>query len=205
MTTVLTICTGNVCRSPAMELVLRRGVAGTPGLQERGIAVESAGVRALVGSPIDPRMLVALGDPQAADDFVARQVDEHLIAGADLVLTATRRQRSAVVTLLPSALPKTYTLAEFARYCAAYRATQPPHDAGGSSEGPLATLIAFAGTRRGGDIPRRLEDDDIGDPYGRSLRVHRRVAKMIDANIATVLAALEHVGTAEAPGPDDQE
>lgn len=155
--------------------------------------MESAGVRALAGSPIDPKMLVALGHPQAATDFAARQVEKHMIAGADLVLTATRRQRSAVVSLVPPALAKTYTLAEFARYCAAYRATQPGDDGVGSLDDPLSDVIAFAGRRRGGDIPRRLEDDDISDPHGRSLRVHRRVARLIDAKAAAVLAALDHV------------
>ena len=54
-----------------------------------------------------------------------RQVAEHesiqlspaLIARADLVLTATRQHRSAVVSSLPAAIGRTFTILQFARLC----------------------------------------------------------------------------------------
>ena len=54
---VLMVCTGNICRSPTAEAVLRKLLA------ERGlhaaIGVDSAGTHALAGSPPDPRSVAA--------------------------------------------------------------------------------------------------------------------------------------------------
>lgn len=45
---IMFVCTGNVCRSPMGELLMRRYLSGT------SITVSSAGTHALVGHPIDP-------------------------------------------------------------------------------------------------------------------------------------------------------
>jgi protein-tyrosine phosphatase len=51
---ILTVCTGNICRSPMAEYLLREAVADA-GLEDR-IEVESAGTTGWeAGSPIDPR------------------------------------------------------------------------------------------------------------------------------------------------------
>ncbi len=54
---VLMVCTGNICRSPTAEAVLRHLL-----VQERlegRVAVDSAGTQAMVGWPSDPRSVAA--------------------------------------------------------------------------------------------------------------------------------------------------
>ena len=48
---ILTVCTGNICRSPVAERLLQAGLnQAVPG----GFVVASAGTRAMVGEPMQP-------------------------------------------------------------------------------------------------------------------------------------------------------
>src|SRR6476619_730650 len=88
---ILTVCTGNVCRSPAVERLLARDLGPTVG-------VSSAGTHALVGQPIAQPMARLLRDNGIeAQAFTARRLTETLVKDADLVLTLTRAQRGFVV------------------------------------------------------------------------------------------------------------
>lgn len=52
---VLMVCTGNICRSPTAEAVLRQRL-NAQGLQDK-VLVDSAGTHAHIGSPADARSL----------------------------------------------------------------------------------------------------------------------------------------------------
>ena len=112
---ILIVCTGNICRSPLAEQLLREN------LRSAGIdaVVTSAGTHAMTGSAMTPEA-AALSTQYGASntEHVARQLTEKLIADADLVLTATRDHRRDVVTLLPKATRYTFTLNQFARLVA---------------------------------------------------------------------------------------
>ena len=112
---ILIVCTGNICRSPLAEQLLREN------LRNAGIdaVVTSAGTHAMTGSAMTPEA-AALSTQYGASntDHVARQLTEQLIADADLVLTATRDHRRDVVILLPKATRYTFTLNQFARLVA---------------------------------------------------------------------------------------
>ena len=82
--TVLAVCTGNICRSPAVERLLAAelGVdtlATADATSE--VVVASAGVGAVVGAPVPPQMasLVERAGASVAG-FAARQLTEHLLA-----------------------------------------------------------------------------------------------------------------------------
>ena len=67
---VLVVCIGNVCRSPAVEHLLRSALDG-----DSTVAVHSAGTRALVGQPVQPPMKRLLGrQGHTVDTFAARAV-----------------------------------------------------------------------------------------------------------------------------------
>ena len=77
---VIVICTGNICRSPIGEGLLR---ARAPGLN-----VSSAGVGAMVGWPADPLSLeVMTANGHDLSAHKARQLTRAMLAETDLVLT----------------------------------------------------------------------------------------------------------------------
>jgi protein-tyrosine phosphatase len=83
------VCSGNICRSPSAEAVLRRMV------DERGLAgqivVDSFGVGPWhVGQPVDPRALKALHVRGYDLDHMARMIDADDIAERDLVIAIDR-------------------------------------------------------------------------------------------------------------------
>jgi tRNA threonylcarbamoyl adenosine modification protein (Sua5/YciO/YrdC/YwlC family) len=97
---VLIVCTGNICRSPALEALLDHRVklvqAATPAaLTGTPFAASfnftSAGTSALVGHGADGDMRERCPFPELdMDHHVARLVDEEMIEAADLVLAIDR-------------------------------------------------------------------------------------------------------------------
>jgi protein-tyrosine phosphatase len=84
---VVTICSGNICRSPVAEKLLRAALADA-GLADR-VVVTSAGVGPWhVGEPMDRRAAATLAARGVETDHVARQIDA-TTPDADLVLAAT--------------------------------------------------------------------------------------------------------------------
>ena len=106
---ILAVCTGNVCRSPAVERLLASKLGPT-------VTVSSAGTHALVGHPIsDPMAALLLDSDVEPDSFAARRLSEPMLKEADLILSMTRAQRGLVVELWPPAVRRTFTLRELAR------------------------------------------------------------------------------------------
>ncbi|MCC5949264.1 MAG: low molecular weight phosphotyrosine protein phosphatase [Nitriliruptoraceae bacterium] len=84
---LLTVCLGNICRSPTAAAALEEAA------QAAGVAIEvrSAGTGGYhVGAPPDDRMRAAGDDVGLRIDGAAAQVDADAIARADLVLAMDR-------------------------------------------------------------------------------------------------------------------
>lgn len=87
---VLTVCTGNVCRSPAAAVLLRRGL-GIAGLADR-IDVQSGGTSwESEGHPMDDRTILALerAGYQKPFEHSARIIHQSEMSAWDLVLAMT--------------------------------------------------------------------------------------------------------------------
>ena len=181
---VMVICLGNVCRSPLAEHILRLRLDELLGEHSSTVRVTSAGVRALVGSPMDESAAAELsrlgGD---ADGFVATQMTGARTTQADLVLTATRDQRSRVLEEAPRALKRTFTIREFA----ALVGSNAPRAAEATDP---ADLVARMASWRGSI---HLDDYDVPDPIGRAQDFHRTVADMLERDCTVVARALAAV------------
>jgi protein-tyrosine phosphatase len=100
---ILTLCTGNICRSPMAQAFLAR--------QFPDALVESAGVGALVGSPADPLAVQCMADRgYDISGHVARQTTPEMLKESDLVLTATRDQLNQIVRAHPWASGRVFRL-----------------------------------------------------------------------------------------------
>jgi protein-tyrosine phosphatase len=178
--TVLAVCTGNICRSPAVETLLRN-------VLDASVTVGSAGTRALVGRPIaEPmaKLLTAGGLPPAG--FAARQLTPELISGADLVLTLTPAHRAWVVDRVPAAVRRTLTVRELGRLSSTLT---PGAVVGQDDAARLAALLPAALLER----PRhagRNHDDGVVDPYGHPAAIYRRSYDQILDGLTPIMAAL---------------
>lgn len=94
---MMTVCTGNICRSPMAEIVLRDRFEAA-GLADR-VEIDSTGVSDEEhGNPVDPRarrVLAAHGYP-TGEGHRARQVQAAQLAERDLVLAMTARHAQAL-------------------------------------------------------------------------------------------------------------
>lgn len=150
VTRVLVVCTANVCRSPMAEQLLRHR------LGDARVEVASAGVAARSGQPMSPlaqAVLREVGVPVLTHE--SRRLEPELVTAADLVLTATREHRTAVVGESPRALRRTFTIRELARLARAAGA--------GGPDGPRVPDVARL---RGAVPPHDPGADDLDDPHG---------------------------------------
>lgn len=105
---VLFVCVGNICRSPSAEVMLRDTVAG------KGIQVSSAGLGALVGHGLDATASQLLMEHGLNGGLHhARQVDDAILAAADLVLVMERKHVRRIAEIAPQASGKTFLLGKW--------------------------------------------------------------------------------------------
>jgi protein-tyrosine phosphatase len=184
---ILTVCTGNVCRSPLAEQLLRAELAGLD------VEVSSAGTQALVGRPMDDRAARYSqqlgGDPSA---HVARQLTVEHLRDADLVLTGAREHRRTVVETLPRASQFTFTLREFARLLDTLNVDDEADIAAAEGADERAsTLIAIMASNRGVAEPLENPDnDDVADPYRQSDDVYAESARVTAEAVRTVASGV---------------
>lgn len=172
---ILTVCTGNICRSPVAERLLAASLGA-------GVAVTSAGTRAVVGAPIDPGMVALLrADGVPAGGFAARQLAARHLRDADLILALTRAHRAWILEEEPAALRRTFTLLEFARIVAS---PDLPPSAASAPDGPLPLVVTAAGRHR--HLGIRLRDDDVPDPYGRDAAAFADAYALIAGAVAAI-------------------
>jgi protein-tyrosine phosphatase len=170
------VCTGNICRSPLAEQLLRKELAGDPRFE-----IASAGLNAVVGAPMDTMAAEQLrahgGDPHG---LVGEQLDDIRVDAADLILTMTRGQRDHLVQRYPRAAQRTFTLAEFAALVPeAVQAAKHNSSTNTPNLPEPRFIVEHAAHSR---FKVHLTDaDDVPDPINGSVDLHERVADQISS------------------------
>ncbi len=170
---VLAVCTGNLCRSPMIEALLR---ARLPAL-----LVASAGTGAPEGAspPLEVEQVLATRGVSVAGHR-AHQLGAAQVRASRLIVTATVAHRTACVVLDPSAQDRAYTLLELARLLG-----QPP---AAGHDGTPAGVAAAAARALAAD--RSEHDDDLGDPIGLTLVAYERCLATIETALGVLVPAL---------------
>lgn len=176
---VLTVCTGNICRSPVAERLLAGGLG-------QSVQVSSAGTAALIGEPVDVPMAALAADAGVeVTAFAAQQVNERLLRAADLVLAMTRDHRAQLVSLAPATVRRSYTLREFARIIGRIDLSGVPIAMSPGER--LRAITPLAASMRPLVRPAADETDDVPDPYGREPAVYEQAMGMIREATASII------------------
>lgn len=107
---IAVVCTGNTCRSPMAETLLRDQLAKRFGTED-AVRVVSAGVAAAGGSGASPQAVEVMGR-RGLDltGHTSRSLDDSVMEVADLVLTMTRGHRAAILAAWPNLADRVFTL-----------------------------------------------------------------------------------------------
>ncbi|BCW72586.1 low molecular weight phosphatase family protein [Arthrobacter sp. NicSoilB8] len=197
---ILTVCTGNICRSPVAERLLQ---AGLDQVQSGAFEVRSAGTRAMVGDPIQPLSADIIktygGTP---DGFAARQLTPKILRESDLVLAMTAKHRGEVMQMDASLLKRTFTIREFARMLKILEqreadATAPPavtSPVKSPTPSPASDIPAFwrelpgrAASVRHLALAPDASDNDVVDPYRRGPEFYEQMEDELAPAILAIL------------------
>jgi protein-tyrosine phosphatase len=168
---VLAVCTGNLCRSPMIETVLRASVPS--------LTVRSAGTAAPLLRPWHPLTVEVLRDAGYAASGRPRRLRRADVAAAKLVLTAEGAHRAIAVRLDPSAEDRVFTLLEAARLL-----RSAPAPAGLGAAG-LAAHLASALRANAAE-----HDDDLADPILGDVEQFRRCLDAVADALRVIAPAL---------------
>lgn len=107
---VLFVCTGNTCRSPMAEMMLRKKAAA----KGCNLEVRSAGLSAFNGAGAS-KAAIRVMEEKGIDhrSHRSRPISAEEVTWADLIFTMTSAHRQLLVQSFPEAADKLYTLKEF--------------------------------------------------------------------------------------------
>jgi protein-tyrosine phosphatase len=182
MTTILVVCTGNICRSPIAEGLLRNALRDRYG--DAAPLVASAGTWGVEGASATSEAVAAAAERGAdIDEHRARRLSQVQAADADLVVTMAGEHRDAIAD--PVRSDRVFTLKELVRLL---ESLAPP--AGAPSHDAFVHRVAQAAAARRAGFAGNPFDDDVSDPLGLPMQSYRAIAWELDEWIARLVDGL---------------
>lgn len=189
---ILFVCTGNTCRSPMAEALMRHLA------KEQSVKVEvrSAGVSAWDGSSMSSHAQQVLRDWNIdGRDFSSQSLKPTTVEWADLILTLTTGHKQHVLQQFPEMTEKVFTLKEFAHLSKDEQATNAIDELTSFiaelqiqlSQGEQPTTEQMLRLR---ELQAMVPNMDVQDPYGGSLHDYKQAADEIHQALATIIDRL---------------
>lgn len=177
---VLTVCTGNICRSPLTASVLRKhfDAAG-----RSDIETSSAGTSARVGefATLETEKIAGKWDIPILHTQ-SQQMTPRILRSHDLIIGLTKTHRQSIIEMNPLVMRRTFTLSELHNLLIdPTRFDSWPATLAELGRG--RALMGFAGGHT----------DDVVDPYGRSEEIYADMAQQIiprAVDIANFIASI---------------
>ena len=116
-TNYLFVCTGNTCRSPMAEGLLRKKLAEKlscteENLAEHNFSVGSAGIAAMYGAAASPESVeIVAAHGGTLQEHASQQVTIQLLNEADHIFAMTRGHRDAILGAFPDVVDRLHLLA----------------------------------------------------------------------------------------------
>jgi protein-tyrosine-phosphatase len=186
---ILFVCTGNTCRSPMAEGILRQ-MALDKGL---AITVRSAGISASLGAPMSRHSAVLMEKKGIPAQHSSQSASAKHIVWADLILTMTVSHKRAVIQAFPEALEKIHLLKEYAEdnpEVLSIIAESESFYSDLEMKRVLAQPITAGERQRVWELENRLPDYDIFDPFGGTLTDYERCAEDLQLQITKLVKKL---------------
>lgn len=182
MTSILVVCTGNICRSPIAEGMLRDALTARFG--DGAPEVSSAGTWGIEGS--SPTAEAVMAARERGFDIAAhraRRLAQVPVADADLVIAMAGEHRDLALELEVG--ERAFTLKELVRLLESL----PPVPSG-ARPGSLSGRVEQAHAARQAGFAGNPFDDDVADPIGMALQTYRATAWELDEWIGRLVDGL---------------
>ncbi|MBN4050666.1 MAG: protein tyrosine phosphatase [Alkaliphilus sp.] len=164
MKTILLVCTGNTCRSSMAEGILKNLCRSVNDLK-----IISAGISAVNGSSAASKSIEVMKEKEICLlNHTATVLTEKMVLASDLILTMTLAHKHAVISMMPAAKVKTYTLKEYTRKSIA--------NGDDSCLDCCETKLPQIAKQE----PPLIAKNDILDPFGQSIDIYRKTANEIE-------------------------
>jgi protein-tyrosine-phosphatase len=190
MVRILFVCTGNTCRSPLAEGMLRHMLQG----EKLEAEVRSAGVSAIDGSSISRNSEAVLKEKGIKDKLASSALNVTDVDWADVILTMTMSHKGTVIQRHPQVFEKTFTLKEFVEddpmmleaIDARAKMTAELH-----LKMALSQPISNDERNQMAKLNMNISDYDISDPFGGSLDSYRVTADEIELYLKKLIIKLQ--------------
>lgn len=107
MIRILFVCTGNTCRSPMAEAILKNKNVDN-------LEIKSAGIYASEGSRASHQVMEVLSEKGIFLDHSSSLLNKDLVDWATYIFTMTTSHKNRIASDFPRAIEKTFTIKEFA-------------------------------------------------------------------------------------------
>lgn len=186
---ILTVCTGNICRSPLARAFLEQEFSGLP------FDVDSAGVRTENGLGPPPETLkVAEKYGISLERHASKQVQISQLRNSGLILSLDRTHRKALIELAPFSSRRLFTLSEFAFVAKSVGTPGQLSDSQSACE-KIQKFVEHCSRMRGLVLSEVRPKDilDIEDPFGKSFQYFEKTGAEIAEACKTIGSTLRTI------------